>query len=331
MAGLTSAGSILGIATDDTTWATFNASVAFMDPLSFDATEKHAVVDVATMGRSGAAGLYHEDSVVESIVAGGTIKTHVGYQTGFLHFALLHCLGAVVNAGSAAPYTHTYPLGDMPALGMSLMENRGDDKSEKFSGGRVTSWSWTQEAGDASDPHAILEFAFIAKSSGGEVAQVSATYPPTLSGQRALASEVTGFTFNAVNYVSTGALRKFTVSVDRAVKPEQAVGSKYTGDPSQSGPLMVTVTATLRREDVTAYAAHIAQTQGDIVITYDGAATHDTATITARNAKISQIGLPYAAGTNDVMVDVTWKAYGDSADSPLTIAITNAASDPATN
>lgn len=325
------AGTIVGFNEDDTTWGTYQASTAWVPCTEIDFGERHIVTDVPTMGRPGANGLYLESNVVESIEVRPRLAARVGYQSGALGFLLEACFGDSTTSGGSAPYTHTYDLQDAPALGLSISVNRSDATTEKAGGCRVSTFSIVHDKGDSSEPHMVLSAEMIGKSTGGEEAAVSPTYPPTYITQRIRASELTGFTFNSVDRVASGELLRYEVRVDRKMDRAQSLGSKYTQDPVQTAPMEVTVTARFRLSSTTLYAAHRAQTQGDIVITYDGAATHDGATLTARNSVISEYRRTDNAGQNVVEVEVTWKAYADASGSPLTLAITNAAADDRTN
>lgn len=323
------AGSILGFNSDDTTWGTFQAAVAWMPPLEVDHGEAHTVVDVATMGRPAAAGYYHEESVVEQIQALPRLKHHFGYQAGFIGYLLEHLMGASASAGTS-PTTHTYTLGNKPTLGASITFSRGVRATEKMAGCRAVSWTLNQDNGTAAEPHLTVESNWIGKSTGGEESYVTPTYPPTLNSRRAKASQQTAFTFNSVNYISSGEIVSWSLTVERGIESAPSVGSKYTQDPVQTGPIMVTVRATVRLASATLYAAHRAQTVSDITITYAGTGT-DALRITARNARISEYSSPARAGGNTPEATIVWKCYGDSADSPLTIEVDNSATDDRAN
>lgn len=331
MASRLLAGTILGVNEDDTSWGTYQASTAWLPCTELRLQEDPQVADVPTMGRPGANGLYVEEHTVEAIEVRPRIACRVGYQAGAIGFLLEHAFGDSATAGGGAPYTHTYDLRDAPALGLSMSANRSDDSTEKAGGCRCASFTLTQDKGDTAEPHLLFASEWIGKSTGGEESLVSPTYPPTYIGRKVLASQLTDFTFNSVDYNDSGELLRWELRVDRKLDRAQSLGSKYTNDPVQTAPMECRLTARFRLSSKTLYAAFRAGTQGDISIVYDGAAANDTLTLTARNAVISDHPRVDNVGQNVIEVDVTWNLYADAADSPVTLAITNAANDDQTN
>lgn len=322
-----SAGSIVGYATDDTTYGNFNAATAWLPPLSYNVIEKQPAIDLETFGRPGAAGLFREEHVRERVIFDGRVEHYMHYQAGGMHYVLLHCMGAVSSTSDGAPETHTYTLGDKPTLGMSVTVNRGGDKSEKAAGGRVTSFEIRHNNGTDSDGVARLRYdAIWVASENGEESLVSSTYTPIT--RKVLSSQLTGFTWNSVD--DKADLLDFTVAVNRNTRRAPAMGQRTTQDPIQDGPHEVTATARFRRSASSHYAGLRADTQSDIVIAYSGT-SNDDMTITARNAVIDSVSVDTQAGRNEVVETVVWKCYGDATDSPLTIAITNDATNPAVN
>lgn len=321
-----SKGSILGYASDTTSWGTFTAATTWLPPISFSPIETRPSVDVPTMGRDGAAGLYVEDHTREQVVFSGRAEHHFHYQAGGMHFVLLHCMGAVASAGTS-PTVHTYTLGDAPTLGQSITINRGEDASEKAAGGRVTGFEIRHSNGTDSDGLMMLSFDAIWKQSeNGEESKVSPTYTPIT--RKVLASQMTAFTWAGTNRKAY--LLDYTITVDRQTRRAPGFGDKSTQEPVQAGPHLVTVTARFRREDGTLYAGLRADTASDLTVTYAGTST-DALSMTIRNAIVESVALEHSASSNEVIESVTWKAFGDSSDSPLTIAVSNEATNPATN
>lgn len=331
MASRLLAGTILGVNVDDTSWGTYQASIAWLPCTELRLQEDPQVADVPTMGRPGANGLYVEEHTIESVDVRPRIVARVGYQAGAIGLLLEHAFGHSATTGTGAPYTHIYDLRDAPALGLSMSANRSDDSTEKAGGCRCASFVLTQDKGDTAEPHLIFASEWIGKSTGGEEALVSPTYPPTYIGRKVLASQLTGFTFNGVDYSDSGELLRWEIRTDRKMDRAQSLGSKFTGDPVQTAPMEARLTARFRLASKTLYAAFRAGTQGDISIVYDGATAVDTLTITARNAVIADHPRVDSAGQNVIEVDVTWHLYADGSFSPLAMAITNAADDDRAN
>jgi len=321
-----SKGSILGYASDSGSWGSYTAPAAWLPPLSFTPIESRPSADVPTMGRRGAAGLFVEEHTREQIIFAGRVEHHMHYQAGGMHFLLLHGLGAVASAGSN-PTVHTYTLGDAPTLGLSVTINRGEAVSETAAGGRVTGFEIRHANGTDGDGLMMVGLDAIWKKSGaGEESLVVPTYTPIT--RKALASQMTGFTWNSADRKAF--LLDYTITGDRQTRRAPAFGDKSTQEPIQTGPHMVTLSARFRREDGSLYAGLRAGTQGDLVIAYSGTNT-DALTITLRNAIVESVVPEHSASTNEVIETVTFKVFGDASDSPLTIAVSNEASDPATN
>lgn len=321
-----SKGSIVGYSTDTTTWGTFTAAATWLPVLSYTPTEARQPAMVPTMGRDGAAGLFSEEHTRERIDFVGRIEHHVHYQAGGMHFALLHALGAVATTGSG-PYVHTYTLGDKPSLGLSVTLNKGEAVSDTAAGGRVSGFELRHVNGTDGDGLAVFAFDAIWKASvAGEVTKVAPTYTPIT--RKMLASQMSGFTWSGTDRKAY--LLDYTLTVDRATGRAPGFGTKETADPIQRGPHVVSLTARFRQEDGSHYTALRADTQSDLVIGYTGTG-NDAATLTLRNGIIASVSEERSASTNEVIETVQMMFFGDSADSPLTIAITNDASDPATN
>ncbi|MGA0848319.1 MAG: hypothetical protein ACO3RX_00060 [Chthoniobacterales bacterium] len=321
-----SKGSIVGYATDTTSWGTHTTASAWLPVLSYTPTESRPPSVVPTMGRDGAAGLFSEEHVRERVDFAGRVEHHVHYQAGGMHFVILHAFGAVATSG-AGPYVHTYTLGDKPALGLSATFNKGEAASDLSAGGRVSGFELRHVNGTDGDGLAVFAFDAIWKASeNGEESKVSPTYTPIT--RKMLASQMSGYTWNGTDRKAY--LLDYTLTVDRATGRAPGFGTKETADPIQRGPHVVTLTARFRQEDGSHYAAVRADTASDLVIGYTGTG-NDAISLTLRNGIVASVAEERSASTNEVIETVTMQFFGDATDSPLTMAITNDASDPATN
>ncbi len=323
MALRTAQGSIAGFA-DESTYGTFVASTAWLPFLTTGLIEKHTVIDVPTMGRPGAAGLYAEEHVTEAIEVRDRLVTHAFYEAGGFGHLLKHCLGSV-SSGIIAPYVHTFALADAPT-GLSVGITRGDDALEKFSGVRVVGWEFSQSNG-ADNPFLTLSVDVLGQDSGGEEATGATTYPPDTA--RMLASQCSGFEFAGVTYQDT--LIGWTLRVERQTRPAPAVGQKFTSEPFQAGPFTVTLTARIRRSTGALYSAlRAGTTDTSSTITYAGSGNH-AATITLYNTVVTNVGVPMDVGNNEVVEEVTIRAFADSSNPPMKIDLTNDNANPLTN
>ncbi|MFT5683865.1 MAG: hypothetical protein ACI8RZ_004797 [Myxococcota bacterium] len=308
------AGSALLIA-PQSAWGTPNITEADMRPFNIidvDYNQKPTRNESASISPTqGFTQGYREGT----IAADGSFKIEVPYEgAGILWDALLgnSATGSIVSG----IYPHTYTPDTSLAI-LTLVKMTGEAYEEVIQGAKIAKATFSYAVNQGLQ----CGFSFIAeKSPTGRVTPRTIAWtvpnPPIVEFGEIAAS----FTWASITTICP---IKIDIEIDNAIEARFCVLSKYTMEPNFSGgKRMVKVSVEFDLEDMDAYNAYIAATEGDLSFIWtDGT---NTFTINIDDAELLTYSDPIS-GDGRISVKATWGGKAKtSSDKAVTIIANNA-------
>lgn len=266
----------------ETVWGTAVARTVWMELVSETMKLTSEKTMRGTLAES-AGSLLRRKHALGARKAGGTIEALVSYE-GF-GLILKHAMWGTPATGTVASgiYPHTFTLGTAPPTGGLTIEIvRGDGTAEVFAGCRISKAVFKLEAGG--QMRCTLDI--IAKDSGGR----ESAGTPSWTTSRDL--DVSHYEAGTVGWNSgTTVPKAVEFTIDNKLTPRLLLGSRLTPDPKPSDYGDVTLKMDHEWEDDDIVDAYIADTAGDLTITFTGSGSRDIA-ITMHNAFLEDVSDP---------------------------------------
>ena len=274
--------------------------------------EKQARPDLLVSGGSPVSGGHHS---VRS-VSGGPVSLLATYNS--IGELLKSALGVAATSGSG-PFVHTYTLGvDLPSLTLELL--RGTGKSEIFEGSKINQMVLSCSPGQPMQ----MDLDFISETSQARGTAGTATYTTDLL---ILASHAGSLAFGG----DTFALKSMRLTLNNNLERREKLGALESQEPNRSDfaevILEVELDAVSGSND-TLLADHLADTQGDAVITFTSSPS--IFEITVHNAYVVAASDPIN-GAGVISQSATLRGESDGTDLGLKIKVTNANSSASSN
>jgi hypothetical protein len=232
---------------------------------------------------------------------------------------LKHLLGSLSTSGPAGSiYTHTYRIAaDLPtgltleqALGRPISGTR---RSEIFEGIKLASGRIRINVGDVGR---------LSLSCIGETTQTMAnisTTPTFSTNDVPLKFNQSGsLSFNSVTYAQVKSLE---YTIENSIDRRMMLGALTTKEPKRSGFVVAKLRAVLEYEDENLLNAHLADTQGDVAITFTGTSSR-TFGFTLHNGFLTDYGNPIQ-GPGIIERTVEWTSESDGTDDGIAIVVAN--------
>ena len=232
---------------------------------------------------------------------------------------LKHALGTVASAGSGPTYTYTYTLAAAPPTGLTIENVLGTSgNSEVFEGCKISSMTMSVNSG---------ECMMVSCDIIGETASARTTAgTPSYSGNENLIEHhhAGQLSFNSVSYD----LSSFTLTVNNSLDRRQLLGSKLTSEPTRTDFMSVELSFDIEAVD-TLYTALLANTQGDVTITFTGPDSRSMA-FTIQNFYLNTV-TDSISDAGIVTASCSGVAESDGTDEGLQIVVVNGNNDPVGN
>lgn len=263
------------------------------------------------------------DHALMGIDVGGSIEFVPLYDHKATLLMFQYMVGSAYTTAGAGPYTHDLDFSNLSTavLSLSMQVRMGGHRSETdlvrlFEGCVITGWEITAAARSP----VRVKCDVIARIGGD---------PTTLSGTAAF---VAGDEILAHHMATTGIdwnsrtdLYPESVSIkcNRNLGRTPRVGSQYTGEPSPTGMVEITITARCYVIDTSVLTNFGAEAAGNLVLTFTGATANDRLVITGHNAIMTKADLA-SDSPGRLMYDLEWRVFNGSSDSGLNIEFRNA-------
>jgi hypothetical protein len=300
----------------ETTYGTAVSRTNWLQVLSTTIGRNLARTPIPLLGKKGDTSRMTADTYTASDEVAVQLSTVAAYDDSTL-LLLAHLLGAVGTTGSD-PYTHAFSLADRTD-GLTLEHIIGNGSAEVVEGVALTSGRLSISNGGL----LTLDVTGIGETS---TAGASAGTPTYSSGGTPIRFDDAGqFSFNSVNYD----VLSVEVNIDNAQQSRRVLNSVNTLRPIGVGFRTVSMRVTLEYMNDAVYAAYLAGTESDAVITFSGAG--DLAcTITLQNAQIRTHSRP-VSGAGVITETIELIGQTDGTDLGLAISIVNNNSSAAAN
>lgn len=250
----------------------------------------------------------------KAIDINGPVEMPAAYSGQCLGLLLEAAMGAVSTSPSSGSYAHTFTLG-ASLLALSVAVERGVGASlgdEEFYGVKVG----MLELSVAPGALMMLKLDLIGMSNGVR----GGDSPPALATPNWISHAHAGtLSFNSVNYK----LSSFVCRIDNKLARLDELGSLYSSEPEVTDFQSVEFEVELVARSDALYAAHLAQTASDAVITFsDGTRS---IVFTLHNAEIDTYEDPLS-DPGVIKQKVKFVGVGDDTKNGLQIVLTNASS-----
>ena len=259
---------------------------------------------------SGAHGL-RKGRYTASDKSTGSLDIEATYDN--IGFFLHELMGASATAGGT-PNTHTYTLADLPAVGVGSSNQRGTTISlqrgtgqvETFKGIVFNSGTLSVSAGEQMN----LSMDLIGSSSDARTTAITYSEPSdenlVLHNQMHSTSK---FAWNSQNFD----LVDFEFKIENAMSDRMRLGSLITAQPVVSDFRSCTMTVTFETDDPNGYAAYLADTASDAVVTFtNGLSSGDEREMVfSLHAAYMESYTDEVSETGLIMASVTFKAECD--------------------
>tara|TARA_R110002110_G_scaffold288194_2_gene502665 strand:+ start:577 stop:1515 length:939 start_codon:yes stop_codon:yes gene_type:complete len=256
---------------------------------------------------SSSSAAFQIDSYDGMESAGGSIELPVHYEgSGLL---LKASLGSVASTG-VGPYVHTYtPTLTIPSL--TINNQRGSGKSEKFLGCKVATMSLSCEAGG----ELMGTWEIIAKTADTRSAALPS---PTFGDGKEVVHHQAGLlTFNSLTY----SIRSFNLTLSNSQERRNNLGSKLTAEPQLSDIRSVELSVEADLDGDALYNSQLVGDVSDVFITFTNSDS-DSFEIRLRSAYLRE----YSDDVNTFGVltrSMVWVGQGVSPNEAMEIKITN--------
>ena len=273
---------------------------------------------------STSASVFAFDSFDAMEICEGSITTNILYHsTGQLMKAACGSLSTTAHPSVAGSFAHKYkPADELPSLTIDLQ--KGNSGSEKFLGMMVSSFNLSIEAGGLMES----TFNFIGKTAEARDGDISSSFSAGNVNIRHFDAGTLSFGGNTYD------LRSLNFNVDNKIERRDMLGSKLTAQPSTTDIRTCELEVTLDLENNgVLYAAQLAGTQSDAIITFAQGAPEQSMELVLFNCQI----IEYDDSISSVgRIEVTMKlqAFADlntSPDDAYQITIVNQEASGTTN
>lgn len=259
---------------------------------------------VPSAGSTNAAEMF-----TTGIEVGGEVTLIGAYQGNGLGLLLEAVMGSVSTSGSG-PYVHAYTLGTAGlSLSGAVERGIGGQGDEEFYGLHIASMELSLATG------ALMEVKvdFIGMGYGARAGDT----PPALATPYYISHADCGaIGFDSGSYKPSSLSLKIDTKIARL--PE--LGSLYTSAPEREDFQEITLTAEFVSRSDALYAAHLADTRGDVTVSItDGTRT---LAITLHNACMVSYEDPIS-DPGVIKQTVTWRGLGNDTNDGLAISLTN--------
>lgn len=279
---------------------------------SVDFQEKRQYDTIPWLVGSGGTRNFNAE-ILASIDVAGTVELDACYAGGGMGFWLKHALGTV-NTTGAGPYAHAFTLAAALPVPLTVAVERGSSGADDvFAGCMVNRLTLSCAKGETMRARVELI---------GMTAAARTTVSPTAL--TALAStylvkhtHAGVLAFNSVNYT----LKSIEIVIDNKLARVDQLGSAASDQPAITAHQEITIRATLTGTSNALQAAHRAETQSDVTITFSDSPR--SLAIVGHNAVVVEYADPIQ-GVGIVEQTVTFRCLGDDSDNGLLITLTNA-------
>lgn len=295
---------------DGSVYGTANTSYTVRRPIvSCSMLRQIEKVPRANLFVAGAHGLRKGHYIAKDAVT-GSIELEATYDNCgyFIH----ELMGASSTAGGT-PNTHTYTLADLPAVGVGASNQRGTTMALQRGTGQVEVFEGvTFNNGTlsvASGAHMSLSMDMIAETSSARTTAI--TYSEPTYESLILHHETTsaGLAWNSQNFD----LVDFEFKIENGMADRMRLGSLVTKQPVISDYRGITMTVSFETDDPQGYAAYLADTSSDAVVTFNnsGASGAEREIVFSLNAAYVESYTDEITETGLILASVTFRAEGD--------------------
>lgn len=301
-------GACIGIGFEST-WGTEVARSNWVRVVSHAIVRNIEKVPRPHLGTLGAVSYVRRSHYTQSDMVSGTVEILAAYNDSTVGL-MAHALGAAADAGGPT-YTHTLTVAQPGLVGLTLEAINGTGLAEVWEGCKIG----RAELSIASGEIARFRLDVIGETNSGLEAVGT---PAFATEDHILHSHAGQLGFNSASYDCLS----FSIVCDRKIGTRQLLGSALTKEPLTSDFPEVSGSFVVEYSASTLNAAFIADTVGDLTISFTGTGANQLA-ITAHNIYIESV-VRDVSGPGVIRETVTWKAQADGSDSGLAMVFTNA-------